>query len=288
MKRSLLIVLLLIGGLLAQAQSTYFVYVQAEPAQPFLITYKNQTFRSSSSGYSIISNLTDSLLQFVLRFPNQNYPDQSFSVTTQRSDQGYLLKDYGDKGWGLLDWNTLVVSYADRPTASKNNRASAAGQSDFATLLARASGDSTLLLDSSTPARITNSKPAAAEVKTIDEVKPVVKEEKPVQPKQVAPTPVPAYCKSILTEAEFNECLSKVQIARSETSKVNVLRDFSKGRCYTIEQVRAFARLLTTDEVRYDFLLEAWTLTVERTRYLELASVFENAATADRFKEMFQ
>lgn len=288
MGRIFLIAVLWLTVSSAMAQTPYFIYLQAEPAQSFTILYKEQTIRSSASGYIILPNLTDSVLQLVVRFPEQQYPDHPFSIHSQRSDQGYLLKNYADKGWGLLDWRTLSVTYADRPAPSKSNVMTSTSQADFATLLAKASGDSSLLIDSSTPARITNSKPAAAELKAVDELKPIVIEEKPVQPKQAAPIPVPSYCKSILTDAAFNECLGTVQIARSETSKLNVIRDFMDGRCYTIQQVKTFARLLTTDEVRYDFLLEAWTLTVERSRYLELASVFETAATADRFKEMFQ
>jgi hypothetical protein len=46
--------------------------------------------------------------------------------------------------------------------------------------------------------------------------------------------------------------------------------------------------LLATDEIKYDFLLEFWTQTAERERYLSLVSVFGSSGTADRFKEMFQ
>jgi len=301
----------------AQSQSPYFIYMQAEPAQSFTVVYKEQAFRSSASGYVIVPNLTDSILQLAVRFSEQKYPDCSFGINTQRSDQGYLLKDYGEKGWGLLDWRTLAVSYAQRPAVIKGNAIAVDGQTDFATMLAKASGDSTLLLDSSTPDRITTSKPAAAvsqsvapvaalnenvarkpdttitnkplaEVKTTKEVKSVAMETSSVMESKSAVISIPSYCKSILTEAEFSECLSKVQVARSETSKVNVLREFISGRCYTIDQVKALALLLTTDDVRYDFLLEAWTHTAERSRYLVLASVFSSPATVDRFKEMFQ
>jgi hypothetical protein len=328
MQRSLLILVIWLGGLSAQAQSPYFIYLQAEPAQSFTVNYKEKSFPSSASGYVILPNLIDSVLQLVVRFSEQKNLDHSFTVNTQRSDQGYLLKDYGDKGWGLLDWRTLTVSYAERPAVAKSNRITVAGQSDFATLLAKASGDSTLLLDDSTPAHIINNKSvvaadqrvsgdaksdttivnkSAAIVKPADEVKPdttiatkpaaLVKpadevkppaNERPAPVSKPAVVPIPSYCKSILSDAEFNECLSKVQAARSETSKINVLREFMGGRCYTIDQVKALALLLTTDEVRYDFLLEAWTQTVERSRYLMLATVFSSPATADRFKEMFQ
>ena len=322
MLRTLLILTIGLAGLTASAQSPYFIYLQAEPAQSFSLVYNEKTFRSSASGYIILPNLTDSVLQVAVRFADHKYPEQTFAINAQRSDQGYLLKHYGDKGWGLLDWRTLTVSYAQRPIVSKSNDIVISDQSDFATMLAKASGDSTLLdtASISKPVAITKaandskvtttdkskpvaeSSPAAVETKPVVEAKPVIEqvktvvvetkpvvtEEKPAPSKQPAIIPVPSYCTSILSEAEFSECLSKVQVARSETSKVNVLREYIGSRCYTIDQVKALALLLTTDEVRYDFLLEAWTHTAERARYLVLASVFSSPATVDRFKEMFQ
>jgi hypothetical protein len=322
MLRILLILTIGLAGLTASAQSPYFIYLQAEPAQSFSLVYNEKTFRSSASGYIILPNLTDSVLQVAVRFADHKYPEQTFAINAQRSDQGYLLKHYGDKGWGLLDWRTLTVSYAQRPIVSKSNDIVISDQSDFATMLAKASGDSTLLdtASISKPVAITKaandskvtttdkskpvaeSSPAAVETKPVVEAKPVIEqvktvvvetkpvvtEEKPAPSKQPATIPVPSYCTSILSDAEFSECLSKVQVARSETSKVNVLREYIGSRCYTIDQVKALALLLTTDEVRYDFLLEAWTHTAERARYLVLASVFSSPATVDRFKEMFQ
>lgn len=328
MLRTLLILTIGLAGLTASAQSPYFIYLQAEPAQSFSLVYNEKTFRSSASGYIILPNLTDSVLQVAVRFADHKYPEQTFAINAQRSDQGYLLKHYGDKGWGLLDWRTLTVSYAQRPFVSKSNDIVISDQSDFATMLAKASGDSTLLdtasiskpvaitkaandskvttTDKSKPVAESNpvvvetkpvveakpvleSKPVIEQVNpVVVETKPVVTEEKPAPFKQPAIIPVPSYCTSILSEAEFSECLSKVQVARSETSKVNVLREFIGSRCYTIDQVKALTLLLTTDEVRYDFLLEAWTHTAERARYLVLASVFSSPATVDRFKEMFQ
>jgi hypothetical protein len=146
-------------------------------------------------------------------------------------------------------------------------------QDDFSKLLAKASGDSTLLVEA----------PLANVVNKSS--KPLVDSTLTLPPK---PAPLPSYCKSILTEAEFKEGVSRVQAAKSETSKVNVLREYIASRCYTADQVKAFALLLITDEVKYDFLLEAWAQTADRSNYLSLSTVFSDVATADRFKEMFQ
>ncbi|MFM7646201.1 MAG: hypothetical protein ACKO41_05740 [Sphingomonadales bacterium] len=294
MRQTLLIGVVLLWGVAALAQPNYFIYLQSEPTQSFSVSIKEQTLLSSHSGYIIIPNLTDSILQIVVGFPEKKYPDHSFIINTKQSDQGYLLKDYGDKGWGLLDWRMLSITYAARPDPVRPLRSDTPGQTDFATMLAKASGDSSLLTQTPAAKQKNEIKPAIiTKVDTVMVSKPVeapraAEEQRPSVEKKAAAIAIPSYCKSILTEPEFKECLDKVQPARSEISKVNVLREFLSGRCYTIEQVRTLALLLTTDEVKYDFLLEAWTHTVERPRYLTLVSVFSSAATGDRFKEMFQ
>jgi Domain of unknown function (DUF4476) len=308
MQRTILIALLLVGALRSLAQPAHFVYVQAEPAQAFLVTYKTNTFRSSASGYLIMPNLTDSLLQLVVSFPDKRYPDQSFVVNTLGNDQGYLLKEYADRGWGLLDWNKLEVTYAQRPATANNHAVTASDQGDFATLLAKAAGDNSLLAASPAPissaGEVKSSAPAIAttepkidtikasngvvsEVKTPADPKPMSPEKAATEPKPLN-VPLPSYCKSILTEAEFSDGVSKLQLARSETSKVNLLREYIGDRCYLTDQVKRLALLLTTDDVKYDFLLESWTKTADRSGYLSLTSVFSSSTTADRFKEMFQ
>lgn len=284
MKHFVLIAWAVIAGLRLSAQSPFFIYVQSEPATPFSISCKGQTLRSSQTGYLIVSNLTDTVLQLAVSFPDKKQPDQLFVVRTQGSDQGFLLKDYGDKGWGLLDWRQLLVTYAERPTNTRAEPIGATNKEDFALLLAKASGDSSLLAESPKP--IAEEKPAP-QPKPASEPKPVP-EKKPAPEPKPAVIPVPSYCTSILTEAEFKGCLTKTEEAKSETSKVAVVRAFINGRCFTIEQVKTLAMLLATDEIKYDFLLEFWTQTAERERYLSLVSVFGSSGTADRFKEMFQ
>lgn len=290
MKHFVLIAWAVIAGLRLSAQSPFFIYVQSEPATPFSVSCKGQTLRSSQTGYLIVSNLTDTVLQLAVSFPDKKQPDQLFVVRTQGSDQGYLLKDYGDKGWGLLDWRQLLVTYAERPTNTRAEPIGATNKEDFAVLLAKASGDSSLLAESPKP--VAEEKPAPQPKPTLDS-KPLlepqpVPEKKPAPEPKPAVIPVPSYCTSILTEAEFKGCLTKTEEAKSETSKVAVVRAFINGRCFTIEQVKTLAMLLATDEIKYDFLLEFWTQTAERERYLSLVSVFGSSGTADRFKEMFQ
>lgn len=92
----------------AIAQKTYFTYLQSENQQPFYVSIKGGNISSSSIGYVILSRLTDSTYPISIGFPGTN-DVQEFDLTVNGSDQGYLIKNFGDKGWGLFNLQTLAV-----------------------------------------------------------------------------------------------------------------------------------------------------------------------------------
>ncbi|MGE5106649.1 MAG: DUF4476 domain-containing protein, partial [Sphingobacteriales bacterium] len=52
-------------------------------------------------------------ISFVIGFPKNLYPEQSFTISfAGNKDAGFLLKDFGSKGWGLYDLQSLAVVYA--------------------------------------------------------------------------------------------------------------------------------------------------------------------------------
>jgi Domain of unknown function (DUF4476) len=145
MNRFLLVCLLWIG-LSAAAQRPSFVYIQTEPAQPFVVSMGEQVFKSSHSGYLILSKLTDTVYAITVNFPTTQWPSQYFTLRVNHADKGYLLKDFGDKGWGLMDWQKLTTQFSQQPV-SKNQPAGElkSDDDDFASLLAKASGDPSLI-----------------------------------------------------------------------------------------------------------------------------------------------
>ncbi|HEY8387764.1 MAG TPA: hypothetical protein VIK74_04130, partial [Parasegetibacter sp.] len=66
--------------------------------------------------------------------PANKWPEQMFSVEIKRKDQGFLLKNFGEKGWGLFDLQTMAVSMAFSPDqATKGDQFSGGGLNSFGT-----------------------------------------------------------------------------------------------------------------------------------------------------------
>ena len=91
------------------AQKNLFIYIQAENKQPFYIRIDKKILSSSVSGYIIISKLTDSTYNLFIGFPKKEWPEQNVTITVKETDAGFLLKNYAEKGWGLLNLQTMQV-----------------------------------------------------------------------------------------------------------------------------------------------------------------------------------
>ena len=96
-------------SLIASSQKVYFVYLQSEADQPFFVKMNEKINSSTGSGYLILSKLHDSSYNFSVGFPQNKWPEQNFSISVDKKDHGYLLKNFGDKGWGLFDLQTLAI-----------------------------------------------------------------------------------------------------------------------------------------------------------------------------------
>ncbi len=110
-KRFLLTFLIILAGLVSfgQYDSKYFVYLQTEPAQPFYIRINQQTISANTSGYLILPQLKDGNYKLVVGFPQNKYPELTFNFRIDSKDKGYLIKNFGDEGWGLFDLQSMAV-----------------------------------------------------------------------------------------------------------------------------------------------------------------------------------
>jgi hypothetical protein len=109
------------------AQQNHFIYVQTENKQPFYVRLNNKVFSSSASGYLIIPKLQDAAYVLTIGFPKNEWPEQNVTCSINKKDAGYLLKDFGDKGWGLFNLQTMEVlvqgnSIADNKTIVEDNK----------------------------------------------------------------------------------------------------------------------------------------------------------------------
>lgn len=100
------------------AQQDYFVFMQSENRQPFYVRIGEKNYSSSSTGHLILSKLKDSAYVLTIGFPQNQFPEQEFTVRVSRRDRGFELKNLGEKGWALFDWQTMELISPAKPTGS--------------------------------------------------------------------------------------------------------------------------------------------------------------------------
>lgn len=143
MKRITCCIVLLFMVAIAFSQKVYFVYLQTDMEQPFYVRINEKVFSSSSSGYLILSRLKDSTYNIRIGFPGDKWPEQSFKINIAGKDRGYQVKNFPDKGWGLIDLQTLAIQMSAEG-APRTSQADDSDVSPFTAVLALASGDPTL------------------------------------------------------------------------------------------------------------------------------------------------
>ncbi len=122
MKKLLQLALVLFISIAAKAQQNYFVYVQTDNKQPFYIKLNEKIISSSAAGYLVIPKLTTGNYQLMVGFPKDQWTHQTFNIAIGTTDAGYLLKNFGEKGWGLYNIQTMEISMngAPAPSITKN------------------------------------------------------------------------------------------------------------------------------------------------------------------------
>ncbi len=118
--------LFLSAALSSFTQQNHFIYLQTENKQPFYIKLDKKLLSSSASGYLIIPRLQDGDYSLTVGFPKNEWPEQKVKCTINKKDAGYLIKNFGDKGWGLFNLQTMeVVLSISRAVESKKDDLSA-------------------------------------------------------------------------------------------------------------------------------------------------------------------
>lgn len=130
------------------AQQDYFVFVQSEKRQPFYVRLAEKNYSSSSTGHVILSKLKDSSYVITVGFPQNQFPEQDFTVRVSRRDRGFELKNLGEKGWALFDWQTMELINAARAAGGNTGGAGYSlvkKSDDFAKLMASVVNDTAVM-----------------------------------------------------------------------------------------------------------------------------------------------
>ena len=110
MKIFLQLVSMLLLNTALHAQQYYFAYVQTDNKQPFYLKMNDKVLSSSASGYVVIPKLSSGNYSVTFGFPKDQFPQQTINLNIASADAGFLLKDFGAKGWGLFNLETMQVA----------------------------------------------------------------------------------------------------------------------------------------------------------------------------------
>lgn len=108
----------LLAAFSAVAQQDHFVYLQTDNGKPFYVRMNSKILSSSSEGYIIIPNITEGVYQLQVGFPKKEYPEESFTISVNKYNEGYLIKHFEDKGLQLFNMETLALVSGNKDTTS--------------------------------------------------------------------------------------------------------------------------------------------------------------------------
>jgi hypothetical protein len=174
------------------SQQNHFIYLQTENRQPFYVKLDKKILSSSASGYIIIPKLQEGNYILAIGFPKNEWPEQTVTCTVNKKDAGYLLKNFGDKGWGIFNLQTMEVIMLGTRLSEKENTGVEDKSDIFSNTLSNVVNDPSIV-------RKIEEKPAVKE-----EVKPVLVENK----------------KEILTDTPANIVISPVKEKMAEDKSV--------------------------------------------------------------------
>lgn len=137
--------LLLLFALNICAQKNHFIYIQSEGKQPFYVKFTDHLFGSSDAGYLIIPKLTEGTYSLSISFPGNEWQHQNVTCIIKEADAGYLLKNFGDKGWGLINLQTMVVMMAKEEAVSNADLSYEMATDSFSLVLASVVNDPGIL-----------------------------------------------------------------------------------------------------------------------------------------------
>lgn len=147
MKQLLGLVLAVLLPTIGWCQAYHFMYLQTDFKQPFYVRLNDKIYSSSENGHLILGKLEhDTTIQFAVGFPKNKFEEQQFKVKI-KDDLGFLLKNFGEEGWGLFNLQTLeLIKNGNLPSNKKTVQAGGVKKTDaFSTLLATAVNDTAIL-----------------------------------------------------------------------------------------------------------------------------------------------
>jgi hypothetical protein len=193
-KKVTITILAVLVSIFSWAQQVFFIYIQTENRQPFYVRLNNKVYSSTAAGYLVLSKLTSGDYRLKAGFPKSEQPEMDFLCRVNNEDQGYALKDFADKGWGLFNLRSFAIQMPG--TATATDAGTGDKNSSYANVLANVVKDPTIKdVKTETPPPVKPAEPPVAvtplepAVKTVAKDTPAAAPE--VQVKKEEPVPAP-------------------------------------------------------------------------------------------------
>jgi len=100
------IVFFFIVGKSYSQQPGYLVLIDADNEQIFRVRIGDTVYNSSDLGHLTIPYLKDSTYNLMVGFPRKVFREHTFSIKMNKKDLGFQLRNLGEKGWVLYNWQT--------------------------------------------------------------------------------------------------------------------------------------------------------------------------------------
>ncbi|MEO7209605.1 MAG: DUF4476 domain-containing protein [Chitinophagaceae bacterium] len=131
-------IILLFSAIQSFAQQNHFIYIQSDTKSTFTVNVNEHSYKSSDIGYVIIPKLQNNTYNLSVSFTDASITPLSFPCKVNNNDQGFLLKNYGEKGWALMNLQSMdLITASNTPVIEKKNSA-------FSDMLSDVVDDSTL------------------------------------------------------------------------------------------------------------------------------------------------
>lgn len=120
------------------AQQNHFIYIQSDTKSSFTVNMNDHDYSSSEMGYVIIPKLQNNTYILSVAIAGVSTAPFTFQCKVNNNDQGFLLKNYGEKGWALMNLQTMdLITASNTPVIENKNNA-------FSDMLSDVVDDSTL------------------------------------------------------------------------------------------------------------------------------------------------
>lgn len=144
-KKLFFLCLIVLFSFSLKAQQVHFAYLQTDNGQPFYVKLDSKVVSSSAEGYLILPGLSDGIYKIAVGFPKKEHPEENFTFNIDNNNEGFLIKNFEDKGLQLFNLETLALING---TADSSNTIATTVKKDidpFSKMLADVVKDSSIL-----------------------------------------------------------------------------------------------------------------------------------------------